>query len=362
MVVATNLKNGELLKALEQRFEMKDLGNVEYVLGMKIRRDRANRHVYVSQESYIRKALRTFGMDSAETKPASVPGTYGKKLRKEDGGVWSKDRDNPPPYRELVGTLMYAVVTRPDIAHACGLVARFCGNPGETHWLAAKQILRYLKGTAYLELRLGGRSPLLYCYSDADWNGSDNAAPTDTHCCVSGGVLFWGDGPVEYFARKQAVPALSTCEAEFRAASFAVQYEWYDRVSSYLSLCSGVCGVIGLRTILGEIGFTQEEPTVVFVDNLSCKAAMINPINKKLRHVNAKIHRVRFAIKDGDVQPIYVQTDHMIADILTKNLPEPRFRYLRGLIMGYAVPTDAESYAGEPKPALPTRLKERLGY
>ena len=368
MIVATNMKSKDLLNALEQRFEMQDLGNVEYVLGMKIRRDRENRHIYVSQQAYIEKALRTFRMDGDEVKSAATPGSHGRTLSKENCGKWKNERERPPPYRELIGTLMYAMVTRLDIALACSVAARFCENPGEEHWEALKQILRYLKGTKELEMRLGGRRPVAYYYSDADNGGTDNAKPTDTHISVSGGIGFFGDGPVEAYARKQHVPSISTCEAEFRAASTAVQgadaepEDVQKAIGSYLSLCSSTCGALALRSILKEIGLEQTDPTPVFVDNKSCKAAMINPINKKLRHVNVKVHRVRFAIRNGDVVPIWLPTDYMIADILTKNLPGPKFRYFRDLILGYPVPDDANDYAGEPKPHLPPALKKKLGY
>jgi hypothetical protein len=58
------------------------------------------------------------------------------------------------PYSSAVGSLMYAMVfTRPDIAHAVGVVSRYMNNPGKEHWEAVKWILRYLRGTTHTKLK-----------------------------------------------------------------------------------------------------------------------------------------------------------------------------------------------------------------
>lgn len=52
------------------------------------------------------------------------------------------------PFRQLMGSLQFlAQCTRPDICFAVSSVSSFCSNPGEVHWIAAKRILRYLKGS-----------------------------------------------------------------------------------------------------------------------------------------------------------------------------------------------------------------------
>ncbi|GKG39208.1 hypothetical protein Tco_0463353, partial [Tanacetum coccineum] len=55
------------------------------------------------------------------------------------------------PYASAVGSLIYAMVcTRPDLAHAVGVVSRFLSNPGKKHWEAVKWIFRYLRVTSKL--------------------------------------------------------------------------------------------------------------------------------------------------------------------------------------------------------------------
>ena len=79
-----------------------------------------------------------------------------------------KEEMSKVPYSSAVGSLMYAMVcTRPDIAHAVGVVSRFLSNPGKEHWEAVKWILRYLRGTSRVCLCFGSGEPVLNGYTDA---------------------------------------------------------------------------------------------------------------------------------------------------------------------------------------------------
>ena len=79
------------------------------------------------------------------------------------------------PYASAVGSLMYTMVcTRPDIAHAVGVLSRFMSNPGKEHWTIVKRVFRYLRGTSDYGLcyqgRLGSDIVLdIRGFVDADW-------------------------------------------------------------------------------------------------------------------------------------------------------------------------------------------------
>ena len=75
----------------------------------------------------------------------------------------------PVPYSSAIGSLMYATVcTRPDIAHAVGVVSRYMMNPGRDHWQVVKWILRYLRGSSKMCLTYGGTKSVLEGYTDVD--------------------------------------------------------------------------------------------------------------------------------------------------------------------------------------------------
>ena len=121
------------------------MGNLRWLLGIGIDRDRKNHTISFSQAAYIQKIVERFSMEDAN--PLSIPIAPGHILTKSqspanDSGT--EDMRNIP-YREAVGSLMYAVVaTWPDIEYAVSYLARFMLNPGRVHWEAVKKVNRYL--------------------------------------------------------------------------------------------------------------------------------------------------------------------------------------------------------------------------
>ena len=102
----------------------------------------------LSQEKYIDRVLERFNMKSA--KPVSTPLASHLKLSKQMCPTTKEEKKEMAKvlYFSAVGSLMYAMVcTRPNIAHAVGVVSRFLENPRKEHWEAVKWILRYLRGT-----------------------------------------------------------------------------------------------------------------------------------------------------------------------------------------------------------------------
>ena len=121
-----------LKKQLAKEFAMKDLGAAKQILGMRISRDEAEGTLRLSQAEYIEKVLQRFNMQN--TKVVSTPLGSQFKLSEEQSPKTDADREHMSrvPYSSAIGSLMYAMVcTRPDIAHAVGVVSRFASNPGK---------------------------------------------------------------------------------------------------------------------------------------------------------------------------------------------------------------------------------------
>src|SRR4051812_13531903 len=150
ILLASN--NKELLhetkKFLSKKFEMKDLGEASFVLGIQIHRDRSLGTLGLSQKSYIEKVLQRFGMQ--DCKPGDTPVAKGDKFSlkqcpKSDLEIKEMQKI---PYASAVESPMYAqVCTRPDLAFIVGMLSRYLSNPGVDHWRAAKRVFRYLQRT-----------------------------------------------------------------------------------------------------------------------------------------------------------------------------------------------------------------------
>jgi len=136
---------------------MKDLGEAQRILGIRIYRDRPKRILALSQESYVDKILRRFSMD--KSKRGLIPMGSGIELSKSQSPTKPEDIERMKliPYASAVGSIMYAMIcTRPDVSYALSMTSRYQANPGESHWIAVKNILKYLRRTKDSILVFGG--------------------------------------------------------------------------------------------------------------------------------------------------------------------------------------------------------------
>jgi hypothetical protein len=157
------------------KYKVKDLGDLELILGMRVRRDRAKCQLILDQEQYAMKVVDKFRMTNA--KAESTP-EASKKLTRDMAPKTQAEADvvAAVPYMQAVGSLLYAsIATRPDLTHAVNEVCKFMSCYGQQHWTAVKRILRYLKGEPGLGLsyepRHSNADGVEVCaYTDADWN------------------------------------------------------------------------------------------------------------------------------------------------------------------------------------------------
>ncbi|GJZ97476.1 hypothetical protein Tco_0669929 [Tanacetum coccineum] len=149
---------------------MKDLGEAAFILGIKIYRDRSKRLIRLGQNAYMDKILKRYKIDNS--KRGHIPMQERLDLNKTQGASTPKEvkRMQNVPYASAVGSIMYAVrCTRPDVAFAQNITSRFQQNPGELHWTAVKNILKYLRNTKDMFLVYGGNPEAelrVDCYCD----------------------------------------------------------------------------------------------------------------------------------------------------------------------------------------------------
>jgi len=205
---------------LKNHFQMKDLGEAQRILGIRIFRDRSRRMLSLSQESYIDKILERFSMTNS--KKGYLPTISGVNLSKSQSPTTPEEiqRMSRIPYASAVGSIMYAMMcTRPDVAYALSMASRYQGNPGETHWMAVKNILKYLRRTKDWVLTYGGKPELCATgYTDASFQ-----TDRDDSKSQSGFVFTLNGAAVSWKSSKQTVIAYSTTESEYIAASEATK-------------------------------------------------------------------------------------------------------------------------------------------
>ena len=142
--------------------EMTDIGLMSYYLGIEVKQE--EKRIFISPKAYAKSILKKFNME--ESNVVSTPVDCGIKLSRYDEG----SNVDATYFKSLVGSLRYLTCTRPDILYGVGLVSRYMEKPKSTHLMAAKRILRYIKGTISYRLFYTRCDDFqLIGYTDSDW-------------------------------------------------------------------------------------------------------------------------------------------------------------------------------------------------
>jgi len=287
--------------ALMTEFKMKDLGGLKCFLGIKI--CQTNKGMILSQETYMKNLLQKFDMKDCKAVRTPMETNPVKDLN----GECIVD---VKPYKELVGCLMYAMLTtRPDLSAAINFYSRFQSNATEAQWIGLKRILRYIKGTTNFGLffRKNGKVPLIG-FADSDWAGDSDRKSTS-------GFLFEVHGAtVSWTTRKQPTVALSSTEAE------------------YVALASAVTELIWLKGLMCDLDIQIEEPIIIYEDNQSCIHLLDKWEHRRLKHVDVKYNFVRDMYQKGIIDVKYIPSREQKADILTKGLTFELFAKNRSVL------------------------------
>ena len=293
----------KLKQELSKSFAMKDLGPARQILGMQIVRDRKAKKLVLSQEKYIQKVLRRFSMDKAKVVSTPLAMHFKLSTKQCPSSDDEKEDMKKVPYASAVGSLMYAMVcTRPDIAHAVGVVSRFLSNPGREHWNAVKWVMRYLCGTSSLSLCFGTGKPILCGYTD-----SDMAGDVDTRKSTSGYLVTFAGGAVSWQSRLQKCVALSTTEAELIAVVEACKE------------------LLWMKRFLGELGCAQER-YVLYCDSQSAiHLGKNSTFHGRSKHIDVRYHWIRDVLDSKLLELEKIHTNDNGSDMMTKALPRGKF-------------------------------------
>lgn len=226
--------------------------------------------------------------------------------------------DEADKHRALIGDLRYlADSTRLDIALATARLERYTSKPTIAHWKLSLHILRYLKNTTdHGILYTASDSDTLKTYCDSDFaNASDRRSITGT---IHNAFGF----PVHWISKKQATIALSTCEAEYIAASQALQETlWIRRM------------IEQMRNNDTNINHKLPPTTIATDSLLTIKVAKHEGKTKKRKHIDVKRHHLVHHIDTKNVQLMHIQGETNPVDAMTKSLgPQLFLKHMQQMI------------------------------
>ena len=278
---------------LKSVFEIKDLGEMKYFLGIEICRSKEG--LFLSQRKYTLDLLKDAG--KLDGKTAKTPLEDGYKVPRE-----GEIEDSPPfkdakLYRKLVGKLIYLTITRPDICFAVNQVSQHMQVPKEHHWGMVNRILMYLNGSADQGVWMGcNGSTEVVGYCDADWAGDRADRRSTTGYCT-----FIGGNLVTWKSKKQKVVSCSSAEAEYRAM---------------LKLTNEL---VWIKGILKHLEIIQSTPMTMHCDNQAAIHIATNSVfHERTKHIEVDCHKVRQMILLGVILPCYTRSEDQLADVFTK--------------------------------------------
>ncbi|XP_019162633.1 PREDICTED: uncharacterized protein LOC109159077 [Ipomoea nil] len=297
LVAGTNSRHIDSLKQfLDKSFKIKDLGNLNYFLG--IETFRTPDGLNICQRKYTLEILKEYGF--LDAKPAQTPITAGQKLGSLEGTIL----DKPEVYRRLVGKLLYITNTRPEITYAVQQLSQYVDKPRDTHLVAAHRVLRYLKGSPGKGIFYPTSSQIrLQGFSDSDWATCAESRKFVTDYCI-----YLGESLISWKTKKQATVSRSSSEAEYRA------------------LTSTVCEIQWFLYLLADLEMKPKTPTALFCDNKPAIAIGENHVfHERTKHIEIDCHVVKQKVSEGVIKLMSIPSHKQLVDGFTKALPRLLF-------------------------------------
>jgi hypothetical protein len=317
-----NRKLQDFKKALMARYEMKDLGEISWFLGIRVLRDRPSRKLWLCQDSYVDKIAGKFNQKESELlvhTPLAVDNLVPYEGTASAAAIHG--------YQQKIGSLLYAAVnTRPDVARTCSRLAEFARNPSPAHHLAADRAIAYLYQTRGYAIQFSGDTidtdQMIIRASDASFADDPN-----TRHSSQGYILKLFGGPVDWKATKQNHVMKSSTDAELTAVSSAVsEFMWWQRLFAQLDL------VLDGNKAISVLCDNQQ--TIRLLHKTGAY------LNTSLKHVDVHNHWLRQEVQAGNIRIDWVASEHMIADGLTKALPRQKHEnFVRQLGLVDVLPT-----------------------
>ena len=301
----------KMVNNIKGSFDIQDLGEPDWLLGIRISRNRDMGTIHLSQPSFISTIAKCFGVSAGQQ--INSPMDTLNELRASS----TVDDLIDVPYASLIGSLNYcSVTTQPDISFAVNKCAQFTLRPSVTHWEAAKRIVRYLMHTSEygIRYRSEGKGVEGYAHNLAGYTDTDFAGDTSDRKSTTGWLFNFNGSPISWALKKQSHVSRSSMESKLVARLFGTME-----------------GIWLIR--LGKDFRHTFTPIPLFTDNQSFILFSKNDIgNNCTKHIDMHYHYTRNEVTARNVRLHYMPGITNPADILMKALsPHKHIHILNSL-------------------------------
>ena len=290
----------EIRRQLHLHWELRDMGEAAWFLGIRIIRDRSKMAVWLCQDSYVASLATKYNLTGGRRYETPLPpGNMTPYTGKATDGQIHE-------FQGKIGSSLYATcITRPDAAKAVATLSQFASNPGPQHLEAINRVIGYLDHTrhraiCYQSTKTRPGTTAVSFASDASYGDNQDRKSSE------GFLIQLFGGPVDWKATKQKTVTLSTTEAEFLALTEAGKaVYWWKR-------------------LFEAVKFNPEQEIEIQCDNEQTVGLLTKDepqLRTKLRHVDISRHWLRQEVQEGNLHVRWVPTAEMGADGLTKLLP-----------------------------------------
>ena len=293
-------------------WEVKDVGETEYFLGMRVQQDLEKGVIRLTQRPYWEHVINRFNFGNIT--PRNTPLPTGIVLDNNMSPKMDSERKamDDKPYRSVLGSVMWGkLATHPDLSFSVSLLSRFQANPGLDHWNALLHVVGYIRNTLDYGLTYSRDSELFpTAYVDADHGGC-----RDTRRSTSGYVFTMAGGPVTWSSKRQATVSLSTVESEYVAMARATQQ------------------MVWMQNWLREVNIEPPLSGLIKGDNRGAIALSKNTKDhNKIKYIDIRHHYIRELVQSNIIILEQVPSADNLADLFTKALPrDHHHRLLAGL-------------------------------
>lgn len=306
-------------------FKIKDLGEIQKILGVKVTRDRAKGTLRLDQTHYAKDVLAKLHMNTDRVYPTASPLSSYDALRPANINDERADRE---AYQKGVGHWMYlGILTRPDISFALGRLSQYLADPAKFHMSALKTMSRYIRSSQDLGILYSKRgNKHLEGYSDSDY-----AMDKIDRVSILGNVFFLAGGPISWSSKKQKSVATSTMQAEYMAmCSCAKQSQWIAQILRDM----GMHHFIGpnpyqpaIKEDMKHLLGSPAAPISLKGDNQAALLLVKDAhTHERSKHIDIAYHYVRLLWQMGRIVVDFIGTADMVADGLTKPKNGPQFK------------------------------------